>query len=251
MSYYQTLGINKNATPDEIKKAYRKLANQHHPDKGGDVSKFQEIQTAYDTLSDPQKKMKYDMGGNGEGIHININDPFSFFNFGGAFHRRAPIFTVTLVVSLEQVANGSTETIRINTPSGPQLAEIQIPLGVEDGVQYRYQNIISDGDLNVVFMVRPHPKFNRQGYDLISDLEVDFLRLVTGVTLPVTDIYGSTLQVAIPPMTKPGTRMRLAGHGLKHSAGKGDQYVLIQGKMPDRISDLLKETISNEIKEQN
>ena len=55
MDYYTILGVNKNADPDEIKKAYRKMAAQHHPDKGGDTAKFQEVQKAYETLSDPQK----------------------------------------------------------------------------------------------------------------------------------------------------------------------------------------------------
>ena len=60
MDYYETLGVNHTTQPDEIKKAYRKLASQHHPDKGGDTKKFQDIQKAYEVLSDPQKKHEYD-----------------------------------------------------------------------------------------------------------------------------------------------------------------------------------------------
>ena len=59
-THYETLGVTKDASPDEIKKAFRRLASQHHPDKGGDTKKFQEIQAAYDVLSDPQKKEAYD-----------------------------------------------------------------------------------------------------------------------------------------------------------------------------------------------
>ena len=58
--HYQTLGVDRNASQDDIKRAYRKLASQHHPDKGGDTKKFQELQTAYDTLSDPNKRSQYD-----------------------------------------------------------------------------------------------------------------------------------------------------------------------------------------------
>ena len=60
MEHYQTLGVDRNASPDDIKKAYRRLAGQHHPDKGGDTATFQKIQQAYETLSDPQKKQEYD-----------------------------------------------------------------------------------------------------------------------------------------------------------------------------------------------
>ena len=101
MDHYSVLGVSKTATSDEIKKAYRKLASQHHPDKGGDKAKFQEVQTAYDVLSDPNKKAQYDNprppGGfawnvNGMNFNstedININDIFSsIFNHGNPHHR--------------------------------------------------------------------------------------------------------------------------------------------------------------------
>ena len=79
--HYQILGIAKNATPDEIKKAYRRLASIHHPDKGGDTAEFQKIQVAYDILSDPQKRQQYDnpmpqgnpFGSHPGGFHFNMN----------------------------------------------------------------------------------------------------------------------------------------------------------------------------------
>ena len=67
MTYYDTLGISESASPDEIKKAYRKLANQHHPDKGGDTTKFQQIQSAYDILSDDNRRAQYDAERRGMG----------------------------------------------------------------------------------------------------------------------------------------------------------------------------------------
>jgi len=82
MDYYSTLGINRNATADEIKKAYRSLAMKHHPDRGGDANKFKEIEEAYRTLSDPQKKQMFDMGvdpnqqSRGHGFHGQ--GPFEF-----------------------------------------------------------------------------------------------------------------------------------------------------------------------------
>ena len=84
MDHYKTLGIDRNASPDDIKKAYRKLAGIHHPDRGGDTAKFQHIQSAYETLSDPNKKQQYDIpqqqgfpGGFNFQSGFNVNDIFS------------------------------------------------------------------------------------------------------------------------------------------------------------------------------
>ena len=93
MDYYSILGVNKQSTPEEIKKAYRKLASQHHPDKGGDVARFQEIEQAYRILSDPSQKEQYDLERQGGGFrqfhfnqgdfqHADISDIFKQFGFG-------------------------------------------------------------------------------------------------------------------------------------------------------------------------
>lgn len=77
MDYYQILGVDRNADTKEVKKAYRRLASKHHPDKGGDENKFKEIQAAYETLSDPQKKEAYD-------------NPNPFENFQGVMMSPVP-----------------------------------------------------------------------------------------------------------------------------------------------------------------
>ena len=89
MNHYETLGIDRNASPEDVKKAYRRLASKHHPDKGGNTKTFQDIQTAYDTLSDPNKRAQYDTPQPQGGIHFNfghqnIHDIFNQ-QFGG-FH---------------------------------------------------------------------------------------------------------------------------------------------------------------------
>ena len=99
MDFYQTLGVSETATQDEIKRAYRKLAAQHHPDKGGDTAKFQTIAQAYDTLGDENKRAQYDaqrkgMGGfaDGAGFHFtsgDINDLFGNMFGGNPFHSAA------------------------------------------------------------------------------------------------------------------------------------------------------------------
>ena len=86
--YYSTLGVDRNASLDDIKKAYRKLASKYHPDKGGDTAKFQEIQAAYDTLSDDNKRQQYDMERNGFGNGVK----FQFHDFGGGHPDISEIF---------------------------------------------------------------------------------------------------------------------------------------------------------------
>lgn len=237
MDPYNILGVDRNATPDDIKTAYRKLANKHHPDRGGSTQAFQEVQAAYDILSDPQKRAAYDNP-------MQAGDPFGGFNpfegfgpFGDIFSQfmnqsRTKIYTVTVFVTLEQIVAGSVENVHINTPGGPKLVQLQIPKNIEDGNQVRYEGIMPDGFLQVLFRIHKHPVFTRRGLDLYSTEQVNILELITGTSLVVKDIHGKTLELAIPPMTKPGSRFRMAGRGIP---GGGDQYVLIEAVLPDKI----------------
>jgi DnaJ family protein A protein 2 len=122
--FYKELGVQKSATDSEIKKAYRKLAVKHHPDKGGDVEKFKTISSAYEVLSDPEKKKTYDQfgkegleegGGGGGG---GGDDMFNMFFGGGRGGRRGPTkgedIVHTIKVSLEDLYNGKTAKLAIN-----------------------------------------------------------------------------------------------------------------------------------------
>lgn len=119
--YYGILGVEKTASADEIKKAYRKLANTHHPDKGGDENKFKEISEAYDVLSDTNKKAQYDMGGQGNMGGFNINDIFNggfgsifgdFNGFGSNGVRKGQDLRINITVSLKEIIEGSTKKVR-------------------------------------------------------------------------------------------------------------------------------------------
>ena len=132
MNYYETLGVSKNATPDEIKRAFRKLASQHHPDKGGDTQKFQEIQAAYDTLGDPEKKAAYDnpqpqfqqFGGMPSGFE-DIFNAFGGGNpFGDMFGRRPQrqqprnkTLNLQTGISLEDAFFGKDLTLSVTLPT--------------------------------------------------------------------------------------------------------------------------------------
>ena len=174
MDYYKTLGVERNATPDDIKKAYRRQAAKHHPDRGGDTAEFQMIEEAYRNLSDPELKAQHDnpnpFGGQGGGFS---GFPGSFsFNFGGGnpfeeFFRQARqqqqrVYTVSLWVTLEQVARGSEEAVQFNTHLGVKTFSIKVPQGVGDGQAVRYRGLMPDGDLQIEFRVHDHQKFERK-----------------------------------------------------------------------------------------
>lgn len=251
MDPYKILGVDRSATPEEIKAAYRKLAGRNHPDRGGDTAVFQEIQAAYDILSDPVKRSNYDnpasqFGGGDPFMHPfgNFNDIINqFFN-----QTRQKIYTLTVFVTLEQIARGSVENIHINTPAGKKVIQLNIPQNIEDGSQVRYEGIMQDGALQVQFRVHRHPVFTRQGNDLYSSTSVNVFKLIVGCEIQTVDIYGKEIVVNIPPMTKPGTKFRIPGRGL---AGSGDQYILIDAALPDKISSITIDRIKQELQENN
>lgn len=266
MDHYQTLGVDKNATPDEIKKAYRKLASIHHPDKGGDTQHFQKIQSAYDILSDPQKKREYDnpqafnrgqgfQQGFPGGFHFNfsgdINDIFSQM-FGGdnSFHRpfTRQVFRTKVSVSLVDAYNGSSHTLKMQTPNGVKVLNIDIPRGVETGNQLRYDNIIENGSLIVEFVVLPDLRFDRKGDDLYCNQPISVLDLIVGTKINFTTISGKTLDVIIKSKTQPHMQLRIPNEGMPRRDGSfGDQILLLKPFIPDNISEALIESIKQHI----
>lgn len=236
MDPYKILGVDRNATIDDIKNSYRKLAGKHHPDRGGDTKAFQEIQAAYDILSDPNKRAGFDNPMPQYHSHPGSGNPFQDMINEFMRQTRQRIYTVTIFVTLEQVINGSVENVHLHTPEGPRLVQIQIPSNIMDGQQVRYEGILQDGSLQVQFRIHKHPKFERHNNDLHSNEEIDVLKLITGTKIIVSDIFGSKVEMNIPPMTKPGSKFRLPGKGLKGNGVVGDQYVLIVPILPDKIS---------------
>lgn len=246
--HYQTLGVAKNATPDDIKKAYRRLAAIHHPDKGGDTAEFQKVQAAYETLSDPQKKQQYDNpnsfgpqghpGGFPGGFSFNMNgfDMNDIFGqmFGGhpGFNSRPqqPSYRTTVWVSLDQVFNGGEQLLQMQGQADP--IKIQIPKGVEDGQTLRFDNLIKNSILIVEFRVFPHAKFQRHGPNLHTLHEVDVFDLIIGGKFEFTVISGKKKEVTIPPNTQPGATLRLVSEGLPFNGGIGDQMILLKPMIP-------------------
>jgi molecular chaperone DnaJ len=262
MDHYQTLGVAKNATQDDIKKAYRRMAGIHHPDKGGDTAQFQKIQEAYETLSDPQKKQQYDnpnpfghggghMGGFPGGFQFHMNG----FNMGDIFGQmfgqqpghgfrpQMPSYRTAVQVSLEDVYRGGEQSFQFQTQNGIQAVKIQIPRGVEDGATMRYDNLIKDAILLVEFRILPHAKYERQGPHLYSVHEVDVFDLIVGGSFKFNVISGKTMDVTIPAKTQPGAKLRLAGEGLPVNSNFGDQYILLKPYIPDTIDSAITDSI--------
>lgn len=237
MDPYITMGVHRNSTPDEIKKAYRKLAGIHHPDKGGDTKRFQEIQQAYDLLTTPRPTPTSEYNRN----------PFADLMRQHAESVRQKNYTLTVYVTLEQVAIGTVENIQVNINGSQSLVQIKVPKGVNDGEQYKFNNVLPDGPLMVTFKLYKHNKFDRHGLDLHMSVTVNVLELMVGTTVIVSDIMGTDFELTIPANTKPGTKFRVQRRGLSSTDDIGDQYILINIEIPDRISADLFEMIKLEL----
>ena len=258
MDYYTTLGVAKNATPDEIKKAYRRLASQHHPDKGGDTTKFQQIQSAYDTLSDPQKRQQYDNPQpqfNQNGFHFNFgNNMDDFFGAFGlhdilkqqANQKRNQLLRTRVEVSLMDSYNGSTKTLNIQTQNGNHVLNINIPKGIQTGQQIKYENVIPNATIIIEFIVMPDLRFERNQNDLYSNYQISVLDLILGTKFDFHTIGGKTVEVLVKPMTQPYMQLKLNGCGMPilNTNSYGDQIILIKPYIPANIDSEVLEVLT-------
>lgn len=259
MDHYQTLGVAKNATPEEIKKAYRKLASQHHPDKGGDTAMFQNVEEAYRILSDPQKRQEYDkpsrpmqwedFGAPG-GFSFNVNGVDFGDIFGQMFgqqqrQQRTPIFRTAINVSLIDAYRGTSHQLRLQTQAGAKFINIDVPKGIKNGDQIKYDNVLDNGTLLVEFRVMPDLKFERRGHDLYCNHSISVLDLIVGTSFDFVTISGKILEVTVKPRTQPHMQLKIKGEGMPVTGGQayGDQIILLNPYIPDIIDDAITESI--------
>ena len=251
--HYATLGVPRTATPDEIKRAFRKLASQHHPDKGGDTAKFQSIQAAYDTLGDTAKRAEYDnprpqFSGFPGGAQFNMNDIFGQM-FGQGFgqqRRQQPQFVrMTLWIRLHDVAQGGNRPVAVGTAQGQQTIEVEIPLGINDGDSVQYQGLAPGGqDLVIQYRIHPDPQWQRDGLNMICERSVSIWDMILGADITVRTITGTELVTGIPARTQPRTMLRLRGQGLRDRSGnQGDLLVRVMPEVPADIRPELLEAI--------
>ena len=248
--YYEVLGVNKNASDDEIKKAFRKLAIKYHPDKNpGDKeaeAKFKEANEAYSVLSDKTKRQRYDqfghsgVGGAGGGVGGNPFEGFNFngqsFNFdfggggfgglddilgamfGGGFRgvRRGRDYRTTTTIDFKEAIFGCTKNVSVD---GEQI-KLKIPAGIYDGQSIRLngkggpapQEGGQRGDLYVEVRVRAHKRLTREGDLILSEVTISMVEAVLGTEVDVETVDGE-VTMKIPAGTQPGTNFKLSGHG--------------------------------------
>jgi DnaJ-class molecular chaperone len=262
MDHYTKLGIAQNANPEEIKKAYRKLASTHHPDKGGDTKQFQEIEEAYRILSNPETKAQYDNSRRVNhnpfnemfqdfGVFTGVNSPHDIFQHifkqaNQRQHQQQNICRTFVAVSLEDAYFGKELTLKLQTPNFNKLVSINCPKGVQHGNVLRYENLIENTLLMVEFRINPNLKFDRNNNDLYSNVPISVLDLIAGTKIEFTTLGNKTLELNIPPKTQPFMQLQLQGHGMPIMNSKlfGDQIVVLKPFMPDKISDKVIEAIN-------
>ena len=265
--YYELLGLKKNATEDEIKKAYRKLARKFHPDLNpGNKSseqKFKEINQAYEVLSDPSKRKEYDMeaeaatrkgqrsspgasGGQSRGFEGFGGDESIFWDLfgGGVGGSSRSVTTVRLSLSLAEVARGTTKSITLQGDSGKaETVQINIPPGAEEGMGFEASapSLGKNRILHVVVEhIIPDPRFERRGVDVYSDLRVTVPELYFGTSANIATLDGET-KVRIPPGSQGGQTLRLKEKGIHSSFEgiRGHHYIRLIPVIPEEKSQKL------------
>lgn len=221
--YYKILGIERSATQADIKQAYRRMAMEHHPDRGGNVAQFQDIQEAYSVLGDEEKRRQYDNPnphvninfGGGHGSAFDINSIFEMFGADLRKQQRQVNPRVSIGISLADVMNGGPRTLNIRLDNASTMVEIDIPKGVRDNDNIRYPGLAPGGhDLIVNYRVMPDPVWQREANNLITVQRVSIWDLIAGGEVSIVDPAGNRYELQIQPETQPNTTLRLKNKGL-------------------------------------
>ena len=275
IDYYKILGIEKTASDEDIKKAYRKLARQLHPDLNPNDKnahqKFQQVNEANEVLSDPEKRKKYDQYGkdwqhadqfqqqrqsqrnsrySGEQFTGDDDSDFSnFFEsmFGGSSRSRQTKFrgqdyNAELKLSLTGAMETHQQTLAVNGKN----IRITIPAGVENGQVIKLKGYGAPGvnggpagDLYITFSIAANPNFKRLGNDLYTTANIDLYTAMLGGETTIDTLKGK-LKLKVNPETQYGTKIRLKGKGFpvyKKEGETGDLYVTYEVKLPTNLTE--------------
>ena len=266
--FYKVLGVDKKAAADEIKKKYRALARDLHPDKTkGDVAKeekFKAVSEAYEILSDAKKRAEYDearslferggfrapqsggfQGGDFSDVFGGGNPQDIFANLFGGAARRGPRkgqdLQTEATITFRESVFGTTLDLRLATDRGQaQNISARVPTGVNDGAKIRVkgkgaQGEAGPGDLFIQLHVKPHPIFSRKGENLTITLPVTFAEAALGADIKVPTMAGDDVTVRIAPGTPSGRTLRVKGRGIVKGSTTGDLLVTVEVQVPQRV----------------
>lgn len=277
IDYYKILGIEKNDSEEDIKKAYRKLARKHHPDLNPNDKeahkKFQQINEANEVLSDPEKRKKYDQYGkdwqhadqfeqqrqsqgrtqqgsaqNFSGFEGQDFSSFfeSMFGQGGGRQQQAKFrgqdYHAELQLSLEAAMTTHQQILTVNGKN----IRITIPAGVENGQQIKLKghgapgvNGGPAGDLYITFNIATHPVYKRLGNDLYMNATIDLYTALLGGETTIDTLSGK-VKLTVKPETQTGTKIRLKEKGFpayKKEGQRGDLYITYNVQLPANLSE--------------
>jgi curved DNA-binding protein len=281
IDYYKILGVDKNASDEDIKKAYRKLARKLHPDLNPNDKeahhKFQQVNEANEVLSDPEKRKKYDQYGKdwqhadqfeqqrasqrqqsyySGGEHFSGDDDSDFSSFfesmfgGGGRQRqtkfRGQDYNAELKLHLAEAMETHPQTLTVNGKN----VRITIPAGIENGQVIKLKGYGAPGvnggpagDLFITFSIIPHPHFKRSGNDLFTTATIDLYTAVLGGETTIDTMKGK-VKLKVNPGTQNNTKIRLKGKGFpvyKKEGEHGDLYVTYEVKLPTHLTERQKE----------
>ena len=257
--FYKVLGASKSDDQAAIKRKYRNLAKDLHPDKTkGDTAKeekFKAISEAYEILSDSKKRVEYDearslferggfrapMGGQGQ-TSGDFNDIFANL-FGGGRHapRKGQDLQTEAAITFRESVFGTNLDLRLATDRGAtQNITARVPAGVNDGAKIRVKGKgaageAGPGDLFIMLHVKPHPVFSRKGENLTLTLPVTFAEAALGADIKVPTMNGDDVTVRIAPGTSNGRTLRVKGRGITKGSTTGDLLVTVDVQVPQRV----------------
>ena len=249
MDLYTVLGVPRTASSEDIKKAYKKQAMKHHPDRGGDPDQFRKVTEAYDVLSNSDKRAAYDNPQpdfNFRSQDFTNGNPFQGTPFEDIFRQRQTPrnrdIAMPVNVTLKDVITGNRVAISYQLSTGRvETVTIDIPPGAKNGDQIRYEGLGDEGNRNYPrgnliahIKVKKHRDWLREGDNLTTKKSVNLFDFLTGGVIIVTTLDDKKVKLNIPPGTKPGTTFSISGYGIPNinTRRPGHLYVKLEAEMP-------------------
>ncbi|MEY4990618.1 MAG: hypothetical protein RIS08_844 [Actinomycetota bacterium] len=270
--FYKILGVSKDVSDADLKKAYRKLAKEYHPDRNpGDAkaeARFKDISEAYDVLSDANQRKEYDAiramgggarftaGGQGAGFEDVFSNLFGggfqsqgfpgFGGFGGFGPQRGSDLTTTSTINFIDSIHGTQLKLTVHG----ETVNVKVPAGIQDGQKLKVKgkgqhspNGGPAGDLVVTIKVKPHPVFSRDGENLRVTVPITITEAILGATISVPTLGAEPVKLKVAPGTPNGRTLRVKGRGVQLPSKQGDLLATVEIAVPAHVSDKAKKLL--------